>query len=209
MAKAALHFSIPSPRARTPNSTFRIDEARLFVEAPVWDDIYFYTELDLATRESTSLMLNVGELYLDFENVSKLWDRERLLNFRAGRFYIPFGEEYTRRFAIDNPLISHSVSDIWGSDDGVEIYGNYAMMSLCRRRAKRRWQHQPGLAGRQKRRGPRGRGPGLLAASECERHAHRRTQCSKWRFRHLVWQRLLSLARFPRHHFVSCQSGRG
>ncbi|MDB6020906.1 MAG: hypothetical protein JWQ04_763 [Pedosphaera sp.] len=114
-------------KGQQPNSTFRIDEARVFLEAPVWEDVYFFSELDLATPETTSLALNVGELYLDFEDVSKLWGRERMLNIRAGRFYTPFGEEYARRFAIDNPLISHSVSDIWGSDDGVELYGKLGM----------------------------------------------------------------------------------
>ena len=39
------------------------------------------------------------------------------------RSYTPFGEEYLRRFDIDNPLISHSVSDLWGSDAGIEAYG--------------------------------------------------------------------------------------
>jgi hypothetical protein len=102
---------------------FRVDEARLFVDAPVWGDVYFYSEIDLVTREYPSLGLNVGELYLDWENISDLWGQERALNLRAGRFYIPFGEEYQKRFAIDNPLISHSVSDLWGSDDGVELYG--------------------------------------------------------------------------------------
>ena len=36
---------------------------------------------------------------------------------------IPFGEEYLTRHAIDNPLIVNSVSDLWGFDPGVEIYG--------------------------------------------------------------------------------------
>jgi hypothetical protein len=102
---------------------FRIDEAKLFVESPVWGDVYFYSEIDLASREETSLNLNVGELYLDWVNVSDLWGQEKQVNFRAGHFYIPFGEEYQNRFAIDNPLISHSVSDLWGADDGVELYG--------------------------------------------------------------------------------------
>ncbi len=102
---------------------FRIDEAKLFVESPVWGDVYFYSEIDLASRETTSLNLAVGELYLDWVNVSDLWGQERQVNFRAGHFYIPFGEEYQNRFAIDNPLISHSVSDLWGADDGVELYG--------------------------------------------------------------------------------------
>jgi hypothetical protein len=107
-----------------PNADFRIDEARLFLDAPVWKQVYFYTEVDLAQREMPNLNLSVGELYLEVEDISDLWGRDRMLNLRAGRFYIPFGEEYEYRFAIDNPLISHSVSDLWGTDDGVELYGS-------------------------------------------------------------------------------------
>lgn len=109
-----------------PHSAFRIDEARLFLDAPIWKDVYFYSELTLAKREDPGLDLDVAELYVDFEDVSKLWERDGMLNVRAGRFYTPFGEEYIKRFAINNPLISHSVSDIWGSDDGIELYGNIA-----------------------------------------------------------------------------------
>src|SRR5262249_5228547 len=35
----------------------------------------------------------------------------------------PFGEEYLYRDAIDNPLISRSASDLWGVDEGIELYG--------------------------------------------------------------------------------------
>ncbi len=116
---------------QTPNSEFRVDEARLFLDAPVWNDVYFYTELDLATHEGNDLSLRYAELYLDFEDVSQLWGRDRMLNIRAGRFYIPFGEEYQNRFAIDNPLISHSLSDLWGEDNGVELYGSLGRVSYA------------------------------------------------------------------------------
>jgi hypothetical protein len=49
---------------------------------------------------------------------------DRLMSFRAGRINIPFGEEYQVRNVIDNPLITHSLSDIWGIDEGAEIYGD-------------------------------------------------------------------------------------
>ena len=106
-----------------PNSEFRVNEARLFAEAPVWDDVYFYGELDLATPESDGINATVGELYIDFEDVSKLWGCDGMLNVRAGNLYIPFGEEYLTRYAIDNPLILNSLSDLWGVNPGVEIYG--------------------------------------------------------------------------------------
>jgi hypothetical protein len=74
----------------------------------------------------------LGELYLQWEDLSKYLGAEGLLNARIGQFYIPFGEEYERRFAFENPLISHSLSDLWGLNPGVELYGgsgpiNYAV----------------------------------------------------------------------------------
>jgi hypothetical protein len=50
---------------------------------------------------------------------------DELANLRVGQFYTPFGEEYEYRFAIDNPLISHSLSDLWGLSPGLELYGGW------------------------------------------------------------------------------------
>jgi hypothetical protein len=112
-----------------PNSQFRVDEARLFLDAAIWEDVYFFGELDLATREDTSLQSYLNQYYLDFENVSKLWGRDGQLTIRAGRFEVPFGEEYLTRNAIDNPLILHAVSDLWATDTGVEVYGTLGQFS--------------------------------------------------------------------------------
>jgi hypothetical protein len=112
-----------------PNSEFRLDEARLFLEAPVYGNVFFYGELDLATREEPDVEARLGEIYVDFENVSQLWNADHQLNVRAGRMYIPFGEEYQTRFAIDNPFISHSLSDLWGVDEGLELYGRSGKFS--------------------------------------------------------------------------------
>lgn len=106
-----------------PNSEFRIDEAKLFVEAPIWEDIYVFSEIDMLTREGEEYF-HIGELYVDFENISRLWNRDNQMSLRVGRFDIPFGEEYRTRDAIDNPLISHSLIDLWGVDEGVELYGH-------------------------------------------------------------------------------------
>jgi hypothetical protein len=112
-----------------PNASFRVHEARLFFDAPVWDDIYFYGQVDLITAQSHNNNLQLGELYLQFENLGKQWNLDQLLNARIGQFYIPFGEEYEYRFAIDNPLISHSLSDLWGYNPGLELYGSWRKLS--------------------------------------------------------------------------------
>jgi hypothetical protein len=108
-----------------PNEEFRVDEAKLFFEAAVVEDIYIFAEIDLLKREEGDERLQLGELYIDFEDVG---NRNRAFNIRAGRFDTPFGEEYLTRDAIDNPLISHSLSDIWGVDEGIQIYGEIAQL---------------------------------------------------------------------------------
>jgi hypothetical protein len=107
-----------------PNEVLRVDEAKLFLEGPLGGGAYFFTEADVFTRDSASANLRAGELYVDFEGVSRLWGREGQLSLRLGRVDIPFGEEYARRDATDNPLVAHSVTDFWGVDEGVEAYGS-------------------------------------------------------------------------------------
>ena len=106
-----------------PKAEFRADDPVIAVEAPVWKDTYFFGEMKLLTRESSNENFQLGELYVEFENVSKLWGQPDQLNVRAGRINTPFGEEYQVRGPVENPLISHSLTDIWGTDEGVEIYG--------------------------------------------------------------------------------------
>lgn len=122
--EAGLGFFSTGSTGRYPDSEFRVDDAKLFVEAQVWKDVYGFVEFNLFTREINDEALHIGELYVDFENVSKLWDADNLLNVRLGRFNIPFGEEYQLRGVIKNPLISHSLGDLWGVDEGIEIYGS-------------------------------------------------------------------------------------
>src|SRR5688572_10087360 len=116
-------FFHTSSDGQYPNSAFRVDEAKLFLEAPLWESTYFYGELDLVTREANDEYFHLGELYVDFENVLRHWTDKNRLSLRLGRFDIPFGEECAVRDVIDNPLISHSLSDLWGIDEGVELYG--------------------------------------------------------------------------------------
>lgn len=119
-----------SRNGRYANTDMRVDEAKLFVEAPLWNNMVFaYVELDLMTRERQTSApadeaFHLGEAYVDFEGISRLWDRDTMLSLRAGRIDIPFGEEYLHRDAIDNPLISHSLMDFWGVDEGLPLYGS-------------------------------------------------------------------------------------
>jgi hypothetical protein len=106
------------------SGTFRVDEAKLFLEAPLWEGTYFFGELDLVLREANDEYFHLGELYIDFENVLRHWTDKNYLSLRAGRMDIPFGEEYLVRDVMDNPLISHSLADLWGVDEGLEAYGS-------------------------------------------------------------------------------------
>jgi len=93
-------FQKTGPAGFSPDSSFVVQEARLFLDAPVWKDVYFFSEVDLATPEDNSSQVNLGQLYLDFEDVSQLWGRDGQLNVRVGKMDIPFGEEYQTRNAI-------------------------------------------------------------------------------------------------------------
>jgi hypothetical protein len=127
--EGAVGFFETGKNGQFPNATFRVDEARLFVDAPVWDDVFFYGEVDVMTREEEDVGVYLGELYLQWENLTKYWGMDQLANLRVGQFYTPFGEEYQNRFAIDNPLISHSLSDLWGLAAGLELYGGVNRLS--------------------------------------------------------------------------------
>lgn len=122
-AEAGIAFFSTGPAGQFPKAEFRADDPVITIEAPVMKNVYFFSELKLLTRETNTDNFQLGELYVDFEGVSEAWGAPGLLNVRAGRINIPFGEEYLRRTPLTNPLISHSLGDLWGCDEGVEIYG--------------------------------------------------------------------------------------
>ncbi len=112
-----------------PKGEFRVDDTNITVEAPVWKDVYFYSEVKVFQRETSTANFQFGELYVDFERLGTPWGRPDSLNVRAGSVNTPFGEEYLVRGPVDNPLVSHSLSDIWGPDEGVEVYGSLGQWS--------------------------------------------------------------------------------
>lgn len=127
----SLSFFSGQEGGQYPNSELVLDEARVLLETPVRKNTYFFAELLLATREASDENFHLGEIYVDFENVLGESVPDRLLNFRAGRLNIPFGEEYSVRYAMDNPLVTHSVTDFWGIDEGLELYGEWQKWSYA------------------------------------------------------------------------------
>ncbi len=121
--EAGLAFFSSGPDGAFPNSEFRVDDAKIFLEAAVWQNAYFFAGMELATREAGDENFHLGELYADFEDVVSA-GRNQGLSVRVGRFNVPFGEEYQYRSVMTNPLITHSVADIWGIDSGVQLYGS-------------------------------------------------------------------------------------
>ncbi|MEI8290777.1 MAG: hypothetical protein WCH99_15020 [Verrucomicrobiota bacterium] len=130
-AEGGVGYAATGKDGSAPNGKFRVDEARVFMEAPLWEDIYFNGEVVLSTADAAYNDVKPGELYVEFENISKWWRQENQLNARLGQMYIPFGEEYISRNAIDNPLITHSLVDFWGVAPGVELYGNLGKFSYA------------------------------------------------------------------------------
>jgi hypothetical protein len=114
-----------------PKNEFRVDDADFRFEAPIAHDIFFYSELQLSKRESDD-NFHLGEIYLEYENLSgALGGPDRLVNVRFGRVNIPFGEEYQVRNSLEDPLNTHSLSDIWGTDEGIELYGELGHASYA------------------------------------------------------------------------------
>lgn len=122
-AEAGLAFFNTGREGQFPKAEFRADDPTLTFEAPVRQNVYFVGELKLLIRETNVENFELGELYVEFEDVSAAWGQPGLLNLRVGRLNVPFGEEYTRRGPLANPLISRSLSDLWGVDEGIGIYG--------------------------------------------------------------------------------------
>ncbi len=107
----------------TPEGSFILKEASLFVDAEVWKNVSFSSEIWLA-RYLYGNGFSLGELYLQFSGLGADEDAgERGLGLRVGRFEIPFGEEYLRWDANETPMITFSAADPYGIDRGVELFG--------------------------------------------------------------------------------------
>jgi len=104
------------------NGSFLVKEASLFVRAEVWERTFFSSETWM-TRFPASSGFTVAELNLTFTDLFAK-DGERGVGLKAGRFEIPFGEEYLRWDANETEFITFSAADPYGIDEGVELYGD-------------------------------------------------------------------------------------
>ncbi len=112
-----------SSDAQYSNHEFRVDDSNLYIEAELARNLYAFGELHLSRREALDENFKLGELYLEWENVFGGALVERLVNLRFGRVDVPFGQEYLVRGPLKNPLITHSLADVWGTDEGVVVFG--------------------------------------------------------------------------------------
>lgn len=115
------------PESLYPESDFTVDEARLYLEAVISDGVYLFTELEIAAREPslfTGESVRMGEVYIEVESMGRLFGLDGGPTLRMGRIDIPFGIEYLERDVMENPFISHTLADIWGIDEGIELFGN-------------------------------------------------------------------------------------
>ncbi len=130
--EAGIAFFNTGSAGMFPKAEFRVDDPHLSIEAPVMKDVYVFGELLLSPRETNVENFQLGEFYVEFEGLSRVWGASPdALTLRAGRVNIPFGEEYQRRSPITNPLISHSLSDVWGTDEGVIAFGRTGKLSYA------------------------------------------------------------------------------
>lgn len=119
-----LAFFSSEDNGRFPEDEFRVDEARLFLDVRLPKNLFAFVEVNLFEPDRGDAEFTVGELFLEAEDLAGHFGLDDWVTLRVGRFDIPFGEEYLHRDSIDNPLITHSVSDIWGVDEGIEIFGS-------------------------------------------------------------------------------------
>lgn len=106
------------------HGSFEIREASLFVEGEVWENIGFYLEFQSnRLGKDNQVFTRTGEVYLHFRDINLFEDMP--IAVKLGRIDIPFGEEYLRQDAIDNPLISFSAAYPYGWDEGVLVSGDY------------------------------------------------------------------------------------
>lgn len=107
-------------RGRWPRGAFVVDQASLFVEADVSEDVGALLELKFDEQPSTTF--RTGETYVNLRRVAA-WGDDGRLGVKLGRFDLPFGQYYLLQHAPDNPLVTYPAAMPYGVDEGVLAYG--------------------------------------------------------------------------------------
>jgi hypothetical protein len=118
---AAFTYLDTGGEGTSPDGSFLVKEASLFVDAEIWDRVFFHDETWIV-RFPNSDQFMVGELYANMRNVFAAEEGDGL-GLKVGRFELPFGEDYLRWDANETRWISFTAADPYGIDEGVEIYG--------------------------------------------------------------------------------------
>ena len=109
--------------AALPHGGFGNKELSLFVEADVWSETSYFSEIQLVRLgDESTKFTRMGENYIHFKNLFPSMG-DGFLGIKIGRFDIPFGEEYLWQDSIDNPLITFSAAYPYGWDEGILAYG--------------------------------------------------------------------------------------
>ena len=119
----AFGFYDSGSAGEVPQGSFLVKEASLFVEAQPWEHVGLYSEIWLTRyRFDSGSGPDVGELYAKFSDLFGTGDGARI-GVKIGRIDVPFGEDYLRMDANEDPLISLSAAAPWAIDEGMEVYG--------------------------------------------------------------------------------------
>jgi hypothetical protein len=118
---AALTYLDTGGTGTAEHGSFLIKEASLFLDAQVWERAFVVTEVWLSRFQFGNGM-SLGDFYLQLTDLAGS-EGAAGLGLKAGRFEIPFGEEYLRWDANETPWISFTAADPYGMDEGLELYG--------------------------------------------------------------------------------------
>jgi hypothetical protein len=120
---AALSYIDTGGTGTLPDGSFLVQESSLFLEAQVWEEAFVFTEIFVARYlYDYGDQFTVGELYAQFPHLGGGEDGGGV-GLKVGRVDLPFGEDYLRDDAPEAPLVSRAVTDAYGIDEGVLLYG--------------------------------------------------------------------------------------
>jgi small basic protein len=119
---AAVRTMIGQSRAQLErHGGLMVYQAGLTFDVDIADKLSIWYDTNLIREGSASdPSFGTQEVYVRWDSIA----HQDWLNAKIGRTFAPFGEEYLRWHAIDNPLGSWSTSLPWALDEGVVLFGD-------------------------------------------------------------------------------------